>query len=170
MGIQGGWNKWSECFDHQPLWKTVLLRSTPTLGAASFLGYNIAFEMNRINEKWTVVLGTVQAFILLTQKKFVLLKRLGFYFFNSKSKILGLTRDFVAAALHTAVWFPVTLPARKMLQYLDTPKAWQHWFKLSKVLVRTSDSFVQKTNYLLIERAGSSNQFSVNWKSVLDLR
>lgn len=27
------------------------------------------------------------------------------------------------------------------------------WFKLLKVVVRTSDSFVQKTNYLSIERA-----------------
>lgn len=53
-------------------------------------------EINRIKEKWTVVLGTMktQAFLVLTQKEFGLLKRLGFYF-NSESKILGLTRDFV---------------------------------------------------------------------------
>lgn len=35
------------------------------------------------------------------------------------------------------------------------------WFKLSKVVVRTSDSFVQKTNYLPIWKGWSSSKFSV---------
>lgn len=52
-------------------------------------GYCIIFrlqhhiEMNRINEEWTVVSGTMQtqAFLLLTQKQFGRLKRSGVYFF-----------------------------------------------------------------------------------------
>lgn len=31
------------------------------------------------------------------------------------------------------------------------------WFKLSKGAARASDSFLQKNNYVLIERAGSSD-------------
>lgn len=35
------------------------------------------------------------------------------------------------------------------------------WLKLSKGAVRASDSFLQETNYLLIERAASSDQCRV---------
>lgn len=41
--------------------------------------------------------------ISIINSEFRLLKRLRFYIFNSESKILGLTGDFVAAALHMAV-------------------------------------------------------------------
>lgn len=62
------------------------------------------------------------------------------------------------------IWFPVMLTVRKMLQHLDMAKACQQrqaGWKLSKGAVRASDSFLQETNYLLIERAASSDQCRV---------